>query len=334
MTTQDALRTRACAKVNLTLEVLGKRADGFHELHTLFDELEFGEELVFHPLPGTGAFEMELENASDDVPRGGSNLVLRAAALAREQWRLDFSGRFELRKELPSGAGLGGGSADAAAALRLVARAAGRDLDSPGVRTELEALGRQLGADVAFFVRGGRAFARGRGDEPEAVPRSPRLHYVLLLPDIVVETAAVFSRWHGDLAAEHRLNEGPERLGCAEKDRRAVRAMLRDPQRLTVDLSRLRAPSGLLGGLFNDLAPAAMLAYPALAELRSAIHREGFTDLQLSGSGSTFFLASLEREVAESAARDLEALVLRLRDEGGRGLGPKPRVIRTESRNS
>ena len=122
------LRTRAFAKINLSLAVRGKRDDGYHDLDTLFDEIDFGEDIGFEVGP-SGEFTLSLRDAPSAVPRDDDNLVLRAARLLQRTLDLDIGGRFVLEKRIPAGAGLGGGSADAAAALRLVAAAAGLDIE-------------------------------------------------------------------------------------------------------------------------------------------------------------------------------------------------------------
>lgn len=335
------LRTRARAKVNLLLELRGRREDGFHELHTLFDELELGEELSFEASASGTDFRLELRGAAAALPTGADNLVLRAAHALREAWGHDFGGCFRLDKSLPSGAGLGGGSADAAAALRLCAQARGRDLACPELLDELEEIGRGIGADVAFLVRGGRALAYGRGDEMHPVSREPRLHYVLLLPDLHCDTGRVFRNVDPERDFAHARSpcqgsfpsaELNNALGHIECPTVESRALLRDPSRSQALLEAPSAASGLLTGLFNDLTAPALRAYPRLEELRATLVREGFTELHLSGSGSTFFLVTPTREVAVSTARSLEAKLAVLRADGFAGLGSAPRVLCTSSR--
>lgn len=358
------LRTRACAKVNLVLELHGKRDDGFHELHTLFDELDFGEELRFAP-DDSSSFRLELVGeGAEGLPAGPENLVLRAASALRAAWGIDVGGSFTLHKRLPSGAGLGGGSADAAAALRLVARAVGRDGAGSGgasdakLLDELEEIARPIGADVAFFVRGGRAVGLGRGDQMHAVSRVPELHYVLLLPDLHCDTGRVFRHvqardargriapgdapgddsekapirepCHGDFD-ELELLAPDAALGSPSED---CRALLREPARSQTVLESSTGPAGELRGLFNDLTMPAFRAYPQLAALRAALFREGFTDLHLSGSGSTFFFATHSMENAARAAQSLEEVLARLCADGFEGLGTDPRVVCTRSRTA
>ena len=329
------LRARACAKVNLGLAVLGKFPDGYHELQTCFDELDFGEDLRFYPdPPGTWPRGQSSKRCAEpfrldlclpagaepvmlpaDLPRGAENLVLRAANALRDAWELEISGRFELDKLLPTGAGLGGGSADAAAALRLVALASGRALQSDAL-DELEVLARELGADVPFFIRGGRAQARGRGDRIQALSPLPRKYYALLLPGFSCQTAAVFSRWHRGLADRAKLIARAEELGSEPENRQLA------------ELGFTAVP-----GLHNDLLPAAELAYPRLRELRLAILEAGISAMHLSGSGSTLFFVHEDPQEVVATVGALESLVARLRAVGSECLGPAPRIISSVSRD-
>lgn len=155
----------APAKLNLSLAVVGRRTDGFHDLISLVAPLELADELSFEP-----SSEWSLECDDPSVPSDGSNLVLKAAeAYARRRPDLP-RGRFRLRKRIPHGAGLGGGSSDAAAALRLLDRASG----APMGPEFLESVAIEVGSDCAFFVRGVPAVMRGRGERLEVLPTSAR----------------------------------------------------------------------------------------------------------------------------------------------------------------
>src|SRR5450759_3774899 len=157
-------RVRALAKINLDLRVLGKRSDGFHELRTVFQTISLGDtlEIAYTPARKT---TLSLE---DDL-QIADNLVLRAARLAMEAMRA--TGRIEMRltKRIPMGAGLGGGSSDAAAVLLALPALVGRSLSLP----KLSAIGEQLGSDVSFFLLGGTAVGIGRGSELCPLPDAP-----------------------------------------------------------------------------------------------------------------------------------------------------------------
>ncbi len=181
-----AISLPAPAKINLVLEVLGRRADGFHELETLFQTLELHDlvEVALDP----GADGIALECSDPRLPAGSGNLAWRAASAVAA--RLPGIGRIgiRLRKVLPHGAGLGGGSSDAAAVLRALAK-----LDARVARLDLAAIAAEIGSDVPFFLVGGTAHATGRGEVLTALPDAPASEVTVLMPDAILSTPAVFS---------------------------------------------------------------------------------------------------------------------------------------------
>ena len=156
--------TAAHAKLNLSLAITGRRADGFHELVSLVAAVELADELAFTPGP---AFALTCDDPT--VPADGSNLVLRAAEVYARHRPDCVRGTFRLTKRIPHGAGLGGGSSDAAAALRLLDQAAPTPLGPEA----LEGFAAEVGSDCAYFVRGGLKVMRGRGERLAAMPEAP-----------------------------------------------------------------------------------------------------------------------------------------------------------------
>jgi len=159
------LTETAPAKLNLSLAITGRRADGFHELISLVASLELADTLEFTP---GGEWRLTCDDPS--LPVDGSNLVLKAAAAYGRHRPQVAAGHFHLRKQVPSGAGLGGGSSDAAAALRLL----DRSVTQPLGLTALEAIAAEVGSDCPYFVRGQPAVMRGRGERLEAIPALAR----------------------------------------------------------------------------------------------------------------------------------------------------------------
>jgi len=264
------VRALAPAKVNLSLEVLGRRADGYHELVTLMAALELADELEVRARSEPGiALAVVGPCASADVPRDARNLAWRAAAAVLERRR--GGGRpgvrgveLVLSKRLPSGAGLGGGSADAAAAVVAVERALGLPPD-PAWRREVLA---GLGADCVFFhdvEASGLARCEGIGERVTPVGESPPSWVLLCLtPAVHCPTAEVYAA-----------------LG---ERRRALRTGWRwgaEPARLTVREARER--------LSTDLEAAALAVLPELRRWRELLDEEGGDHLRLCGSGSSFF---------------------------------------------
>jgi 4-diphosphocytidyl-2-C-methyl-D-erythritol kinase len=173
----SALRLRAPAKINLTLEVLGKRPDGYHEVRTILQAIELSDWLTL-----TADDSISLSVTGETGPLAGepleANLAYRAATLLRRKLDRDLGARIELEKRIPVAAGLGGGSSDAAAVLRGL-RALWR-LDSSN--EQLASIAAELGSDVPFFLRGGCALAAGRGDVLAPLPDTPQQRLLLAWP--------------------------------------------------------------------------------------------------------------------------------------------------------
>ncbi|MGQ9425819.1 4-(cytidine 5'-diphospho)-2-C-methyl-D-erythritol kinase [Gilvimarinus sp. F26214L] len=172
----------APAKLNLFLHILGRRADGYHELQTLFQLLDYGDQLNFEPTDG----HLTLSGAPAGLP-DSENLILRAARLLQAETGCRRGAHIELEKKLPMGGGIGGGSSDAATTLLALDALWGTGL----ALAELAALGRQLGADVPVFVQGRTAWAEGVGEKLQAIDM-PDLWYLVLTPACSVSTALVF----------------------------------------------------------------------------------------------------------------------------------------------
>ena len=180
------LTIRACAKINLTLEALGKRADGYHEVVTVMQTIDLCDELTLEP-----SADVSLR-CSEPALENGDNLALRAAGLLRSHTGFEGGVEAYLRKSIPIAAGLGGGSSDAAAALVGLRRLWGLE----GAVADLRTLAATLGSDVAFFLSGGTALAEGRGDKVRSLPLMPTAHVTLLAPrvEIANKTAAMYAR--------------------------------------------------------------------------------------------------------------------------------------------
>jgi 4-diphosphocytidyl-2-C-methyl-D-erythritol kinase len=189
----------APAKLNLFLHVLGRRSDGYHEIQTLFQLLDWGDEIRLQP---TGDGKITRGEAAYPVA-GDDDLVVRAARLLQAETDCRAGVRIEVHKAIPLGSGLGGGSSDAATVLVALNHLWGCSLSS----AELVRLGARLGADIPVFVHGRTALAEGIGDRLEPVELGPR-HYVLVMPGLPIPTADLF----GDPA----LNRDSRPIGPAE----------------------------------------------------------------------------------------------------------------------
>jgi 4-diphosphocytidyl-2-C-methyl-D-erythritol kinase len=283
------LATLAPAKVNLTLRILGRRPDGYHDLESLVAFAPFGDRLALRVGPQL-ALTVSGPTASGAGPLA-DNLVLRAANMLAAQIGGGLKlGHFTLTKQLPAGAGLGGGSSDAAAALRLIAQANGLELDEERLREAARA----TGADVPVCLDPQPRLMRGTGDILSAPLVLPKLGIVVVHPGVAVPTGEVFKA-----------------LGLAPDERRAKPAPVVEPpwsmggpgKREGDEREALLA---WLADRSNDLESAAIAIAPAIADVLGA-----FTDLpgcrlsRMSGSGSACFGLFDSGRTALAAARRL-----------------------------
>lgn len=251
------------AKLNLFLDVVGRRADGYHDLVTVFHEIDLADEVEAAVAPdgAPGAVRFELAGTpSPDVPADERNLAVRAARALLSSAGSGASLRLRLTKRIPSGAGLGGGSADAAGTLRAVDRLLGLATTPDRLRE----IGATLGSDVPFLVEGGSALGRGRGERLERVAARP-MRFLLLVPSFGVATAAVYRALPRTLAAP------------------------RDPSAVLAALARGDAEA-LGAAAANALFDAARTVEPRLAEVLAAARSALGPRVHLTGSGSTFFV--------------------------------------------
>ncbi len=277
------LTMRAPAKLNLSLEVLGRRPDGYHDLHTIFQAVTLYD--VLEVLP---AADIELV-VDGEAPRGEDNLVLQAAEAISHHAPAQGA-RLRLQKRIPSGAGLGGGSSDAAAALVLL----NRHWETGLIRSELAELARSLGADVPFFLWGGVALGTGRGDvirplelyaDPRASNAGPPMHFVLSTPPFHLpdKTAQIFQR-----VREEDYSDGS-----------VTRTLL----------GRLAAGKKLRQeDLHNALLRPACNAFEPLAGYLSALQDLSGHNWTLSGAGPTCFTLTATQDNATQIASQVSAL--------------------------
>lgn len=274
---------RAPAKINLSLHVVGRRADGYHELESLVAFADVCDTLRFSPIEGAAADTLEVSGPrADGCGPDAENLVLKAAsALRRRDARAPF-GRFALHKELPAAAGIGGGSADAAAALRLLARAARARID-PG---DLHAAALATGADVAVCLAARARMMRGIGDRLSdalalAAEAGGGIPAVLVNPGVGIETRACFRRLG--------LQPGEALAGAAHPE-------IGPGTDLVAALALAR----------NDLEAPATAEQPVVAEVLAALRRlDGARLARMSGSGATCFALFAGEAAARAAAAAL-----------------------------
>jgi 4-diphosphocytidyl-2-C-methyl-D-erythritol kinase len=285
----------APAKINLTLRILGRRADGYHELESLVAFAPFGDRLTFRP---GGPLELDVSGPkAEGAGPLADNLVLRAARALAERIDGLRLGRFALLKEVPSGAGLGGGSADAAAALRLIAKANGIGLDDPRIHHAAQA----TGADIPVCLDPRPRVMRGIGEILSGPVALPPLGILVVHPGFALPTGPVFKALG---LAPGELTKPGETADGRERGR---------PARLDEDAGGTPAfPEALLGWLAserNDLEPPAVSIAPAVAGVLNVIAAlPGCRLARMSGSGSACFGLFNGGDAAAAAAQQVGAV--------------------------
>jgi 4-diphosphocytidyl-2-C-methyl-D-erythritol kinase len=283
----------APAKLNLGLEVIGRRDDGFHEIATIFLTIDLSDRLTLSPSP-----DLEL-SCDDGALAGEDNLSLRALRLLRDETDHPGAAGLDLAKRIPSAAGLGGASSDAAAALL-----AGRELWQLDVSdARLHDLATRLGSDVPFLLRGGCAVGRGRGDllEPMPIPAPASLWFVVVVPDVRIraKTASLYAR----LSPED-FSDGSLIAAQAEHLRSG----------LALDATLLR----------NAFARPLYALVPALAALPDIMRDAGAASVAISGAGPAHYTVVSDAHRAEQIATRLrERLGARARVFVARTVAPR-----------
>ena len=255
---------KAQAKINLTLDVLGKRPDGYHEVEMVMQTVDLSDHLTFTE---TERDEIVLSCTAPYIPLDQRNLVYQAALLVKQTYGVHKGIRIHIDKRIPVAAGLAGGSSDAAATLRGLNRVwnLGQTLD------QLAELGAKIGSDVPFCIYGGTAIARGRGEQIEHLPKVAPTWVVLVKPPIAVSTADVYGRL--------RLKEIEQ-----HPDTQSMVAALQ-----TGDVREISARLG------NVLESVTFKMHPEVERLKQQLLKFGAQGALMSGSGPTVF-ALVDRE--------------------------------------
>src|SRR6185503_19978707 len=273
MSRVSTVTARAHAKVNLDLRVLGTRTDGFHELRTVFQSLELHDTITCLSRPGP----LTIACRTPGVPLDDTNVVSKSAV---ELWKeLGRPGeprdvKITINKQIPLQAGLGGGSADAAAALLALAR-----LWGGAPITLLREVGTSIGADVSFFLSGGTALGLGLGEEIYPLVDLPPHWIVIVRPPFGVSTAEAYS-WYDD-------------------DRAAGLKEPRELQLLPVPWPTRAAQ------MINDLEPPVVRRHPEITGLKAALREAGAVAAAMSGSGSAVFGLFRSRAAAARLVKPL-----------------------------
>ncbi len=248
---------KAHAKLNLLLKVLGKRPDGYHEIYSLMQAIDLCDEISF---TRTSEEQVTIHCKDPAIPTGDDNLISRAFRLMKENCRFTGGIEVSLRKKIPPGSGLGGGSSDCAAAIRAINVLFGLSQS----RQEMSGIGARIGSDVPFFFGTGSAVVRGRGEIVEDVDLPLDYSVLIVVPSISISTGEVYRRLRIRLTKE----------GMASR----------------FELNREKSTSADLQALMhNDLTESVIRCCPEVRKAGEKLVARGFEHVSMSGSGSAVF---------------------------------------------
>lgn len=262
------------AKVNLGLHIHRKRKDGFHELETIFQMVSLYDELELEVLPSG----IELECATPGIPKDYTNLACKAALLLQRFCQGKGRGvRIRLKKNIPFGAGLGGGSGNAAGVLMGLNRLWNLNIQ----QEKLSTLSCELGSDVPFFLTSPCAFGMGRGEQLEALDSNAKFKVLLVFPGFPISTSWVYQNLN------LKLTKRENNISILRK---------------TLSLPDI---AGLGSNLYNDLEPVVIQRFPEIQAIKDELKAQGALGVLLSGSGSTVYGIFDDSEKAYTASSEL-----------------------------
>jgi len=268
------LTVHAYAKINLTLEILRRLPSGYHEVKSVMQQTTLCDDITIRDTHAG----ITIESANANVPFNEHNTVWQVAALLKARFGIDRGVKFRLTKRIPIGGGMGGGSADAAAALRGLNRLWHLGL-SPD---EMLALGAEIGMDVPFCVLGGTALTTGRGEFVYPLPPLPPLHIVLVNPGLPVSTAKAYAS----------LDAHP--FTFTDKSAQMIDAIDRGDR------------AAVIAGLHNDFERIIFDQYPVIGEIKRRLLAAGLPGALLSGSGASVFGLATTAAQAHAAVEALK----------------------------
>ncbi len=263
------MRVKSFAKINLGIEILAKRHDGYHEIRTLLQSVNLYDYMEFLPLPRD---EIVLKGDDDSISWDRSNLIYKAAALLKKRHAVKRGVEIHVRKKIPAGKGLGGGSSNAAMTLWALNRLWRLGLGKESLRD----LGALLGSDVPFFFSGGLCLGEGKGDNVVPLEDLDPYLCVLAFPSLSVSTASVYGNLRVSLTSQ-------------DKDSKIIRFL----------------NSRDLAFLENDLEETVFCTYPQIKALKSLIQEQGSELTLMSGSGSAIFGLFRQKQKAKMALRTI-----------------------------
>lgn len=276
----DFVRVRAHGKINLGLDVVGKRPDGYHDVRMIMQQVGLydGIDIKRLGMAEDGERHITIETNLKYLPVNENNLAYKAAALLMDEFGIQESIYIKIKKLIPVAAGMAGGSSDAAAVMKGINRMFQLGLSKKALMER----GVSLGADVPYCIMGGTALAEGIGEVLTPIRHMPQCYIILAKPGINVSTKMVYSELHVDSIGKHPDIDGLIR--CIEAE----------------DLY------GMAGKLGNVLADVTEKLYPVIGEIKEEMMRLGAINSMMSGSGPTVFGLFDSREKADNAYRQLK----------------------------
>ena len=271
----DTLTRKAYAKINLGLDVLRRREDGYHEVKMIMQTVDIYDVLTFVKAPA-GVFHLSVDSAQ--IPDDDNNLVLKAARLLFATAGIDAGVEVTLQKNIPVAAGMAGGSTDAAATL--IGLNALYDLRF--TTEQLQEIGVKLGADIPYCIMGGTALSQGIGEILRPLPAPPRAHLVIAKPDLMISTKYVYENLHANSLKVHPNIDG------------MIEALSNQ------DLTKM---CSLMG---NVLETVTEKENPIITQIKDLMKEQGATGALMSGSGPTVFSIFTEEEKARSCFQKIQ----------------------------
>ena len=266
---------KAYAKINIGLDVLRRREDGYHEVRMIMQTVDICDNLILERTAKSGILIL---TDKEELPVNQDNLIYKAADLLMKEKNITEGVSITLTKRIPIAAGMAGGSSDAAATMRGL-----NQLFELGYSTEeLQKLGVRLGADIPYCIVGGTMLSEGIGEILNPLPTPPACHLVVAKPDINVSTKFVYENLHADSLTCHPDIDG------------------------MIEALRTGNLQGITDRLGNVLETVTVREYPIIEQIKELMRQEGAANALMSGSGPTVFGIYTNRELAEQAAQAIE----------------------------
>ncbi len=270
----NRISLKAPAKINLFLEILGKRNDGYHEIETVMQEIDLVDNLQFEEIQEG----VKLKCNDKNIPSDENNLVCKAANLILNECGIKKGVLISLEKNIPVGAGLGGGSSDAAATLKALNLLWKIGLND----AELMEFAAKLGSDIPFFIKGKTSLCSGRGEKITPIEVKSEMNYLVIFPHVNISTTTIYRNLKIDLTK--KIIDVSSFLDALK-------------HRKLADISKL---------LYNRLEEVIFATYPDLLDVKSALDHFDFCGLSVSGSGSAFFGLCKDKQQAEAIKSKIE----------------------------